>query len=103
MILDSNRGIDALMTERIRVGASQNTFLASVLRSEYPSSGGSNTGRQDGDQYSVRCKKTDWALPAVHNSIFTTNYGTLEVKQVFAEGIHWAIRATGKTAVRVEI
>jgi hypothetical protein len=103
MELDSTRGIDTLMTERIRIGSSQSSINASVVRATYPQSGGASSGRQDGDQYSVRVKKIDYTSPKPHDQIITTNYGTIEVKQAFPEGVHWAIRATGKTAVRVEI
>lgn len=105
MNIDSERGIDALRTEAVRVSSNPATVYCSVSEGGFPESGGATVARQEGQQYTLRFKATDYAKPTpkVHDKIYTTNYGTLEVKQVFIEGRHYAIRATGKVAGRMEI
>lgn len=105
MKLDSYRGIDALMTEPVRINSNPATVYCAVAFGGYPRSGGSESARQTGEQYTLRFRKVDYArpVPAVHDQIYTKNYGTLEVKQIRVEGDHYALRVTGQTAVRVEV
>lgn len=103
MNIDSDRGIDVLRTEPVRANGRVSTFHCSVSAGGFPEAGGSSTARQDGDQYTFRCRKTDYPLPLVHDILHTDNYGSLEVKERFSEGNYWALRVTGKVKGRTDL
>lgn len=102
MILDSNRGINTLLTEAFVLPSGPTAYF-SVEAGGFPESGGVSVARQEGDQYVLRCLKTAYVAPAVHDKLVSTTYGTLEVKQIYAEGFCWALRVTGKVAGRRDI
>jgi hypothetical protein len=96
MNIDSDRGVDVLRTESCQINGKVKTVMAAIEVGGFPESGGASLARQDGDQYVLRFRVTDYTLPAVHDKIETENYGQLDVKQVHHEGNLWVIRATGK-------
>ena len=65
-------------------------------------SGGQNTNRQMGDVYVLRCSLASYLAPAIHDKLITTNYGTLEVKQISPEGDYYVLRCLGKVTNRAE-
>ena len=89
------------MTEAVRVNGRTAVYM-SCSPGGFPESGGTSTARQEGDQYTLRCKKTDYTAPAVHDTLTTVNYGILDMKEKHSEGDHWALRATGKVSRRTE-
>jgi hypothetical protein len=103
MNIDSDRGVDVLRTEAVRVGTSLSTVFAAIETSGYPENGGPSAARQDGEQFVLRFRMRDYKSPCVHDKLHTKNYGTLEVKQAHPEGNLWAVRAMGKAASRTEV
>lgn len=95
MELENKAAFDIFQDERVIIGSNPEPVYAIVVQAGDPVSGGALTARQDGDQYTLRFKKTEYASPAVHDTLKTTNYGTLKMKQRFSEGEYWSCLCTG--------
>lgn len=103
MNLDNDKAFEVFETEPIYIGDSQQAVYAMVDLAGDPVSGGALNTRQDGNQFTVRIKKTDWASPSVHASMKTENFGTLRMKQKFSEGDYWSLLCTGTVRARHEV
>ena len=95
MNLDNMKAFDEFRTERVFINTDPEPVYCDVSPAGDPVSGGALNARQEGDQYTLRFKKTDYASPTVHDDLKTTNYGTLKMKQAFNEGEFWSCLCTG--------
>lgn len=103
MNLDSDRGMNTFRTEACIPSSQPGTIYCDVRPGGYMESGGQSMHRQDGDQFVLRCRKVDFHSPAVHDTLITTNFGTLEVKKIDREGDLWVLRCVGTVAGRVDL
>lgn len=96
MNLDFPAALDELRTEPVKIGDRSEVVYAQVISAGDPVSGGALNARQDGDQLTLRFLKTEYPSPEVHDTLSTSNYGTLKMKQAFPEGDFFACLCTGK-------
>jgi hypothetical protein len=95
MNLDNVGAFAELQTELVAISGQQASIYFHVIQGGDPMQGGAVGAQQSGDQYVMRCNKSEYLAPAVHDKLTTTNYGVLRVKQFFTEGDMLVVLATG--------